>query len=93
MKEERKQKDWWLQDKIDAIWWGVVLLWGALVLLAEATGFVEDYRLVGWLGCILHWSWWYYVIRDNHPLTNANLTCPPNWSSFDVRPKDKKEPF
>jgi len=46
MEEEKKREDWWLQDKIDAVWWGVVFLWGALVLLAETTGFAEDY------------SWW-----------------------------------
>jgi hypothetical protein len=46
MEEEKRQDDWWRQDKVDAVGWGVAFIWGALVLLAEVTNFAEDY------------SWW-----------------------------------
>lgn len=35
-------QDWWQQDKLDSAGWGVAFIWGALVLLAEATGFSDD---------------------------------------------------
>jgi len=39
-------KEWWRQDRLDGIGWAAVFFWGALVLLAETTGFAADY------------SWW-----------------------------------
>lgn len=49
MEEEKKvtgKDDWWKQDKVDAVGWGVAFIWGALVLLAEVSGLTTDY------------SWW-----------------------------------
>jgi len=40
------EKEWWRSDRVDAAGWGAAFIWGALVLLAEATGFMTDY------------SWW-----------------------------------
>lgn len=44
-KEEEKRKGWgekWRRDQVNAIVWASVLIWAALVILAEATGFAED---------------------------------------------------
>ena len=43
---ESGSADWMRQDRIDVIWWGLVLIWGALILLAENAGWAEQ------------WSWW-----------------------------------
>ena len=40
------EKDWWQNDRIDAIGWGVGFIWGALLLLAGITYFTESF------------SWW-----------------------------------
>jgi hypothetical protein len=34
------------QDRLDSIWWGLVFIWGALILLAENAGWADQ------------WSWW-----------------------------------
>ena len=49
MESEKKiteKENWWKQDKVDAAGWGFVFIIGALILLAEVSGFVSDY------------SWW-----------------------------------
>ncbi len=49
MEEEAKsssEKDWWQSDKVDAVGWGAAFIWGAILLLAEITGFTAEY------------SWW-----------------------------------
>lgn len=45
-KENNSQKEWWQSDRIDAVGWAVTFFWGALILLAEITGFTASY------------SWW-----------------------------------
>jgi cation transport ATPase len=48
-KEDEKRKGWdekWRRDRINALMWALVLIWGALVILAEATGYKD------------HFSWW-----------------------------------
>lgn len=49
-KEEEKRKGWdekWRRDRVNAVSWATVLIWGALVLLAETTGYGAD-----------HFDWW-----------------------------------
>ena len=50
MSNERDSKssyfDWFLVDRLDAVWWGLVFILGALVLLAENAGWAAT------------WSWW-----------------------------------
>jgi peptidoglycan/LPS O-acetylase OafA/YrhL len=44
-KEEEKRKGWgekWQRDRLNAMVWASVLVWAALVILAEATGFADD---------------------------------------------------
>jgi hypothetical protein len=44
-KEEEKRKGWsekWRRDRVNAVIWSSVLLWAALVILAEVTGFADD---------------------------------------------------
>lgn len=43
---ERWCGDWWHQDRLDAIGWAAFFIWGALVMLADATKFSENF------------SWW-----------------------------------
>lgn len=38
--------DWWRQDRVDAVGWGLFLIWAALVLTAEITGYSAGF------------SWW-----------------------------------
>jgi hypothetical protein len=33
------QRHWWQTDKVDAIGWGIVFIWAALILLADITDF------------------------------------------------------
>jgi hypothetical protein len=35
---------WWRADKLDALGWAVILLWAALVVVAENTTFGDDYE-------------------------------------------------
>ena len=49
-KEDEKRKGWdekWRRDRVNALLWALILVWGALVILAETTGYAED-----------HFSWW-----------------------------------
>ena len=43
---KKGKKEWWEQDRIDAIGWAAAFVWGAVVLVLEATGVGSDY------------SWW-----------------------------------
>ena len=48
-KEDEKRKGWdekWRRDRVNAVAWAVVIIWGALVILAETTGYKD------------HFSWW-----------------------------------
>jgi len=48
-KEEEKRKGWdekWRRDRVNAVGWAAILIWGALVLLAETTDYKD------------HFSWW-----------------------------------
>ncbi len=40
------EKEWWQNDRIDAVGWGIGFIWGALLLLAGITHFAESF------------SWW-----------------------------------
>jgi len=45
MAEEKKissEKDWWQSDRVDAAGWGLVFIWGALLLLAGITNVAES---------------------------------------------------
>lgn len=45
--EKRREKDEkWRRDRVNAVAWAVVIIWGALVILAETTGYKD------------HFSWW-----------------------------------
>ena len=44
-KEEEKRKGWgekWRRDRVNAVVWASVLVWAALVILAETTDFADD---------------------------------------------------
>ncbi len=48
-KEDEKRKGWdekWRRDRFNAVGWAAILIWGALVLLAQTTDFKD------------HFSWW-----------------------------------
>jgi len=48
-KEDEKRKGWdekWRRDRVNAVSWATILIWGALVLLAETSDFKN------------HFSWW-----------------------------------
>lgn len=52
-KEEEKNRGWsekWQRDRINAVIWASVLIWAALVILAEATGFANDHFADWWAG-------------------------------------------
>ena len=52
-KEEEKNKGWsekWRRDRVNAVVWSSVLIWAALVILAEATGFADDQFADWWAG-------------------------------------------
>jgi hypothetical protein len=44
--EKPTPKHWWHTDRLDAVGWGVVIIWGALILLFQVAGISDD------------WSWW-----------------------------------
>ena len=49
-KEDEKRKGWdekWQRDRVNAVAWATILIWGALILLAETSGFGKE-----------HFSWW-----------------------------------
>lgn len=48
-KEEKKCRgwgEWWWSDRLDAVGWAAIFIWGALVLLAQTTNFAANF------------SWW-----------------------------------
>ena len=48
-KEDEKRKGWdekWRRDRVNAVSWAAILIWGALVLLASTSDFKN------------HFSWW-----------------------------------
>ncbi len=48
-KEDEKRKGWdekWRRDRVNAVGWAAILIWGALVILAETTGYKD------------HLDWW-----------------------------------
>ena len=51
-KEEEKGRGWdekWRRDRGNAVTWAAVLIWGALVLLAETTGYARIFNWwIGW---------------------------------------------
>ncbi len=52
-KEDEKRKGWdekWRRDRVNAFMWAAVLIWGALVILAEATGYAKDNFSSWWEG-------------------------------------------
>jgi hypothetical protein len=40
------RRHWGRQDRLDVIWWGLVFVWGAVVLFANVSGLSEQ------------WHWW-----------------------------------
>jgi len=52
-KEEEKNRGWnekWRRDRLNAVIWSSVLIWAALIILAEATGFADDQFADWWSG-------------------------------------------
>lgn len=50
-KEDEKRRGWdekWRRDRLNAVQWAFILIWGALILLAGTTGFADDRG----------WDWW-----------------------------------
>jgi len=39
----RTREDWWGQDRVDAVGWGLFFIWAALVLAAEITGYTAGF--------------------------------------------------
>jgi hypothetical protein len=49
-KEEEKKRGWdekWQRDRVNAVGWAAILIWGALILLAETTDYGTE-----------HFGWW-----------------------------------
>ncbi len=75
-KEDEKRKGWdekWRRDRVNAIGWAAILIWGALIILAETTGFGDDYDWwAGWAvffsgaGAILLLSAFYRTLVPEH---------------------------
>ena len=42
-RSEERWADWWRSDRLDSIGWAAIFFWGALVILAEATGFADGF--------------------------------------------------
>jgi len=52
-KEEEKRKGWgekWRRDRVNAVMWSAVLIWAALVILADTSGFTDDHFSSWWEG-------------------------------------------
>jgi hypothetical protein len=45
---------WWRPDRLDAVWWALIFMWGALVLIADTTSFSDD--LDWWDGSGVFWT-------------------------------------
>src|SRR4030042_3796889 len=44
-KEDEKRKGWdekWRRDRVNAVGWAAILIWGGLIILAETTGWGEE---------------------------------------------------
>jgi len=67
--EEDKQvtgkEDWWKQDKVDAVGWGFVFILGALILLAEVSGFGANPVLASS-------PWWGLLFVCRYQVTGVN---------------------
>jgi len=50
---EKGWDDWWKTDRVDAIGWAALFLWGALVIVAHDTGFRDDFDW--WDGSGVFW--------------------------------------
>lgn len=58
---EEAERDWreahkhhrWRSDRLDALWWALVFVWGALVLIADTTSFSDDFDW--WDGSGVFW--------------------------------------
>ena len=37
-------EDWWSSDRLDALGWAALFIWGALVVIATYTGFSDDFE-------------------------------------------------
>jgi hypothetical protein len=46
-------RHWGRSDRLDALWWALVFVWGALVLIADTTSFSDD--LDWWDGSGVFW--------------------------------------
>jgi hypothetical protein len=69
-KDEKEEKDEekrgekeekWRRDRGNALVWAAVLVWGALVILAETTGYSDEF------------SWNHYIARDVHPSADTKV--------------------
>lgn len=40
---EQDWEDWWKTDRVDAVGWAALFLWGALVVVAHNTSFANDF--------------------------------------------------
>lgn len=40
---EADWEEWWKTDRVDAVGWGALFLWGALVVVAENTSFRDNF--------------------------------------------------
>lgn len=40
---EEAWDNWWSTDRVDAIGWALIFLWGALVIVADNTSFRDDF--------------------------------------------------
>ena len=40
--EQGEFQEWWETDRLDAVGWGLAFIWGALVLLADRSGFSSN---------------------------------------------------
>jgi cation transport ATPase len=75
-KEDEKRKGWdekWQRDRVNAVAWAVILVWGALVILAEATGYKDNFSWwEGWAvffagaGAVLLLTAFYRVLVPTH---------------------------
>lgn len=77
-KEDEKRKGWdekWRRDRVNAFMWAAVLIWAALVILAETTGYAKDHFPSWWeawavffagAGAILLLAAFYRVLVPEH---------------------------
>lgn len=46
--QDKLCQEWWRQDRLDAIGWAAIFIWGGLIMLAETTNFAKG--LTWWNG-------------------------------------------